>query len=170
MPEDTREAKLIELLIDDVRRLFHRLRRTAEDLHGSPLYVGDVIRYTVTVNNPDLTLAHPNVVITDTIPTGTTFVPGSVSLDTPPGTWTLVDTTPVLRVEGASLAAGSTVIVTFDVQVAPNTIGQSILNQAHVISDQMDRRSTLPVGPPGGIQVVPGPFYAVYLPCIIKKP
>jgi uncharacterized repeat protein (TIGR01451 family) len=146
------------------------ITKSAVDLNNAPLYVGDVIRYTITVTNPDPSQAHTNVVITDTIPTATTFVPGSVVLETPPGSWSVGSTTPILRVTGASLGPGGTVQVTFDVEVNPGTIGQTILNQAHVISDQMDQRSTPPIGPPGSIQVVPGPFFGIYIPIIFRKP
>jgi uncharacterized repeat protein (TIGR01451 family) len=49
------------------------LEKTAEDLNGAPLRPGDTVRYVVTVTN-DGTIDHTNVVVTDTLPAGVTFV------------------------------------------------------------------------------------------------
>lgn len=72
---------------------------------------GDIITYTITLNNTGNTAAN-NVVLTDAVPTGTTFVPGSVTgaAGAPP-TLTL----------SAPIAAGDSATVTFKVQVG-NTI------------------------------------------------
>ncbi len=69
--------------------------------------VGDIITYTLLLNNAGNVAAN-NVVITDQIPAGTTFVPGSVTgaTGTPP---TLTLTAPI--------AAGGNATVTFQVQV-----------------------------------------------------
>ena len=132
-----------------------QITKSAEDLNGAPLLEGDIIRYTVTVTNASATVEHTTVVITDPIPSGTTYVPNSAV--TSKG---VVNTTsPVLKVSVGTLTPGSpgeVVTVQFDVQVDPGTMGEDIVNQAYVRSDQLDVIGTLPVTPPGGGAVEPG--------------
>lgn len=76
---------------------------------GIPAYanVGDTVSYTITLTNTGNVAAN-NVTLTDVIPTGTTFVPGSLvgATGTPP-TLTLVN----------PIAAGGTATITFDVLI-----------------------------------------------------
>lgn len=81
---------------------------------------GDVLTYTIMLNNAGNVPAN-NVIITDAIPTGTTFVPGSVTGATgAPPNLTLI----------GSIGAGQTRTVTFQVQVGdtvpnPNPVPNS---------------------------------------------
>lgn len=129
--------------------------KSAEDLNGAPLLVGDIIRYTIVVTNPS-PAPQTNVVITDPIPSGVTLVADSVSVS-PSAGWDIVSQTPMLEVNGASIAAGGAVVVTFDVQVNAGQTGQTIENRAFVQSDQMPSAlGTPPVTPPGGGTVAAG--------------
>ncbi|MCP4542817.1 MAG: DUF11 domain-containing protein [Chloroflexi bacterium] len=132
-----------------------QITKVAEDLNGAPLLEGDIIRYTVTVTNASTTVQHTNVVITDPIPSGTTYVANSASTS-----MGVVNTTsPVLKVSVGTLnpgTPGDVVTVQFDVQVDPDTTGEDIVNQAYVRSDQLDVIGTPPVTPPGGGTVEPG--------------
>ncbi len=129
-----------------------QIAKTAEDLNGAPLLEGDIIRYTVTVTNASTTVQHTNVVITDVIPSGTTYVPNSAF--TSKGT--VSTTSPVLKVSVGTLVPSEVVTVQFDVQVDPGATGEDIVNQAFVRSDQLDTIGTPPVTPPGGGTVEPG--------------
>ncbi|UPK46544.1 DUF7507 domain-containing protein [Paenibacillus pabuli] len=74
--------------------------------------VGDVITYTVTVTNSGIEVVN-NVVMVDPVPTGTVFVPGSVTVDSvarPTGN-------PNTGITLGSIAAGASVTVTFRVEV-----------------------------------------------------
>lgn len=68
--------------------------------------VGDVLTYTITLQNSGNASAN-NVVITDPVPAGTTFVAGSVTGAT--------GTPPTLNV--ATIPAGGTVVVTYQVKI-----------------------------------------------------
>jgi uncharacterized repeat protein (TIGR01451 family) len=74
--------------------------------------VGDVITYTVVVTNSGIEVIN-NVVMVDPVPTGTVFVPGSVTVDgvaRPTGN-------PNTGITLGSIAAGASVTVTFRVEV-----------------------------------------------------
>jgi uncharacterized repeat protein (TIGR01451 family) len=129
-----------------------RIAKFAEDLNGAPLLEGDVIRYTVTVTNASTTIQFTNVVITDPIPSGTTFVPDSVVLSK----GLVLGTTPVLEARVGTMDPGEVVTAQFDVQVAPGTGGQDVVNQAYVRCDQMGIIGSLPAAPAGGGRVEPG--------------
>ena len=53
--------------------------KTAVDLNGGSLLVGDVLQYTIVVNNTGND-SSVNTVLTDAIPAGVTFVPGSLQI------------------------------------------------------------------------------------------
>jgi uncharacterized repeat protein (TIGR01451 family) len=139
------------------------ITKSAQDLNGSPLYVGDILEYEITVHNPNPD-ERTGVVITDTLPSGTTYLQGSATISANTGDWLLVSTEPVLEVTGSSLPAGESVSVLFQVQVDPGTVGQTIANQAHVDSDQSLGVSTPWITPPGG-GMVTGPMI-FYFPII----
>lgn len=108
------------------------------------------LAYTVSGNDPA-----PNVVITDAIPAGTTFVSatGGLTLDTPPVggsgvvTWFLGDLLPV----GSGILQ-ETGVVSFIVRIDPIVTSGSINNIAFIrddsgASDQDDETTQLNVGP-----------------------
>lgn len=72
----------IELFAPDVT-----IVKTVEDLDGDNLEAGDELLYTMVVANaPSALDAAVNVRLTDVVPEGTTFVPGSLSIDGVPKT------------------------------------------------------------------------------------
>ncbi len=144
------------------------IQKTAEDRNGAPLYEGDLIRYTITVENPSLVNTATNVVITDTIPGGTTLIPGSITVEAAGGDWTTVSAAPILEVHGTFLPPEGSATILIDVTVNPGTVGQTITNQAHTLANDLERQSTPPVEPPGGGEVIPGPGFAIYLPVILR--
>ncbi len=125
--------------------------KTFTDLNGAPLLPGDQLEYTVTVTNTGND-ASSGTVMTDALPAGITFVPGSISIASgPPKTGGLTDAATddqgeyvaasrTVRVRigsgatgelGGSLAIGQSTVVKFKVTVDANASG-SILNQAVV--------------------------------------
>lgn len=77
--------------------------------------LGDMITYTMTVIN-DSSFPATGVVLTDPIPSGTTFVPGSTTISGVPST-----DNPATGVTIGALAPGANSIVTFQVQIG-NTL------------------------------------------------
>lgn len=84
--------------------------------------VGDTVTYTITLTNSGNVAAN-NVVLTDAIPAGTTFVPGSLvgATGTPP---TLTLTNPI--------AANGTATITFDVLIGNSLPGSNPLENSVV--------------------------------------
>ncbi|MGR5909904.1 DUF11 domain-containing protein [Bacillus pacificus] len=74
--------------------------------------IGDIITYTITVPNTG-NIAATNVIVTDPIPSSTTFIPNSVTINgtSQPGV------NPSGGIQIGTIAAGNTVTVTFQVQV-----------------------------------------------------
>lgn len=106
---------------------------------------GDILEYRIVVSNPSTNISISNVVLTDTIPTNTTYVAGSLKVTTGINTTTLTDVTGDDQAEvngsdtifrlgtgantttGGSLAASETTTVTFRIQVndpLPNGVTQ----------------------------------------------
>lgn len=100
---------------------------------GSPVGSGDTIAYTIRVFNAAET-SQTAVAVTDTLPAGTTYVPGSVAA--------VLDGTPVAAsdppnlVSGLTMPAESWLTITFDATVdAPIAVGTSeFTNQAEATS------------------------------------
>ncbi len=129
-----------------------QIDKTAEDVNGAPLLAGDVIHYFITVTNASTETQQTNVVITDPIPDGTTFVDRSAH--TSKGL--ILNTSPTLEVGVGTLEPSGVVTVTFDVRVNAGTEGQTIANRAFVSSDQVPSFSTPPVTTPDGGMVSEG--------------
>jgi len=147
------------------------LVKTAEDVNGPPVMVGDTIRYTLQVENTGAYTAY-NVTVTDDLPDQVTCQ--DVSGDSPPAgcadplDWSIV-----------SLAPGVTASLYIDVTINRGTEGQSIINTASVaggnIPDPPD--GITPVCPDGSVPVdgicenppEPAPGGAIFLPLIRKN-
>jgi uncharacterized repeat protein (TIGR01451 family) len=115
--------------------------KTATDLNGAPLAVGDTIRYTLRITNTGLATA-TNVIVTDDLPSQVTCQSVSGTTNPPAGCadpliWNI-----------PSLAAGSTALLNIDVTLNPGTEGQTIINTAVVTGDNIPT-------PPPNPQVCP---------------
>ncbi len=92
--------------------------------------VGEVITYTVTIDNSQSNVAIDNVFVFDQLQTGTSYVPGSTIVDgnlpinsnpsTPPG------------VNVGTIAAGSIIPVSFDVRIDSFPSPNPVLNTANI--------------------------------------
>jgi clumping factor A len=122
--------------------------KTVTDVNGGSLLPGDVLEYTVTVTNTGND-ASANTVMTDALPLGVTYVPGSISvvgnaavltdaIDTDVAEY--VGATRLVRVRigtgatgavGGSLAINASTTIKFKVTIDATATG-SILNQAVV--------------------------------------
>ncbi|MCP4536741.1 MAG: DUF11 domain-containing protein, partial [Chloroflexi bacterium] len=132
--------------------------KTAEDVNGAPLEVGDELLYTVVVTN-NLSGDHPGVVITDAIPANTTYVPASASVM--PGS--ISNTDPVVANVG-TLPGGGSATLTFRVSVDAGATGETIQNSAVADSPVQEPEAQVgPIEPPGGGLVGPtgGPITGI---------
>jgi uncharacterized repeat protein (TIGR01451 family) len=129
------------------------ISKVANDLNGGALYTGDQIAYTITVANL-LSAVQTGVVISDAMPAGVTYVPGSAASSQ--GTLNTLDPLPV---NAGTLQPGQIVTVTFRVTVNSNAAGATVSNTAHAGSAQQPIPVTAgPVEPlPGGGKVQSGP-------------
>ncbi len=129
---------------------FSTSTKTAVDVNGGALVAGDVIQYTINVVNTgnDTSL---NTVLTDPLPPGVTFVPGSLQIVSGPNAGAKSDSagndqaeylsgtnTVVFRlgagangVTGGTLLSNETTVVAFQVTVNPGVTG-TISNQATI--------------------------------------
>ena len=127
---------------------FNTSTKTFVDLNGGSIKPGDEIEYTVTITNTGND-ASVNTVMTDAIPAGVTYVPGSTQISSGPNTGPKTDATgddqanfnsatSTLTVrlgtganatQGGTLAIGQTTVVKFKVTVDANANG-TISNQA----------------------------------------
>ena len=100
--------------------------KTVEDLTGStPVQQGDTLRYTIVVTNPETNPDAPNetllnVSFNDLIPSGTTFVPSSITSSR----GSLSYDAGANKVTGTlgDLAMGDVITITFDVTVDPTLL------------------------------------------------
>ncbi len=99
---------------------------------GSPARVGDRLRYTVTFVNGGQDPA-VNTSILDPIPTGTTYVPGSLVV--PAGTTGSFDPAAGVRVQPGAFPVGRSVSFTFDVDVGGTAAGTDVSNAATITYD-----------------------------------
>ena len=107
------------------------LSKVSLDQNGAPLQPGDRLRYTFTLTNTG-DMDATGVVFTDTIPAYTTYY----NIGTPPGGGVVVSTSPVLRIEGISIPAGTSTSFLFRVDLdAVIPVGTSITNRGYVFYD-----------------------------------
>jgi uncharacterized repeat protein (TIGR01451 family) len=108
---------------------------------------GDTLQYTIAVNNGSSAAAN-RVVLTDPVPTGTTYVPGSLNVATEPNVGAKSDSVGNDQAEingstirfrlgtgadgsvGGTLAAGTSTTVTFQVRINETFSGTQVSNQA----------------------------------------
>ncbi len=131
------------------------LDKTAEDLNGAPLYVGDVIRYTIRVTNT-ATTDMTGVVVTDTLPAGVSFNSATPSGYTGPN--------PLVWNVG-TLASGAswTGVILVHVDGSVNPIGGNV---AEVSSNEQGAHPTDPTLPPSGGDVT---FHIIFLPLVFNN-
>ncbi len=117
------------------------------DVNGGTLSPGDLIEYRITATNTG-NMNATGVVVTDTIPAGTTYVPGSIS-----GTGADASGAPILRWNIGGLNGGATTAaLVFRVSVNGGLpAGTVINNRARIVSDQ-----TIPVFTPFATNTVGG--------------
>lgn len=130
--------------------------KTVRDLNGGVLVAGDTLRYTIVVSNPATPLpaeAATNLILTDAIPTNTTYRPGTLRITAGANAGAKTDAVDRDQAEflgsavqfqlgagagagtgvpvGGTLAAGQSTTVTFDVTVNAGTpLGSAITNTA----------------------------------------
>jgi uncharacterized repeat protein (TIGR01451 family) len=118
--------------------------KTVTDVNGGTTIPGDVLQYTVTINNTGND-ASVNTVLTDLLPTGVTYVPGSLQIagagktdaaGDDQGEYTVATRTVTARLgagataaAGGSIAVGGSTTVSFQVTVNAGVSG-NISNQA----------------------------------------
>ena len=119
--------------------LFTSSTKTAQDLDGGSLLVGDTIEYRVDViNTGDMNAS--GVVVTDIVPADTTYVPGSIA-----GLGADDSAAPNLSWNIGNLAVGVPSIITFRATVNSGLpAGTPISNLAQIVSDQTAAVSTTP--------------------------
>jgi uncharacterized repeat protein (TIGR01451 family) len=122
--------------------------KSAVDLNGGPLTAGDVVEYTIVATNTgnDTSI---NTVMTDAIPAGVTYVPGSLQVSAganmgpktdvtgdDQGEYDMATATLTVRLgagadatQGGTMAVGASTTVVFQVTIDPGTVG-TIENQA----------------------------------------
>ncbi|MQA74706.1 MAG: DUF11 domain-containing protein [Solirubrobacterales bacterium] len=111
------------------------MQKSVEDLNGGQVEPGDTLRYTLTATNSGPDDAN-DVVITDPIPTGATFAPGSLDPGPPLGRFDAANNRAIFHVgtgasaeRGGTLAAGGgSAQVSFDVTVDAVPSGTEITN------------------------------------------
>lgn len=136
--------------VSDYRPNFTTSTKTANDVNGGALKPGDIIEYTINAINTGNDTA-TDVVLTDPIPAGTTYVPGSLQISAGPNMGAKTDAAADDQAEydantnavifrlgtGADAAMGGTIAINassevkFQVQINPDAQGQ-ILNQATI--------------------------------------
>lgn len=129
------------------------INKTAEDVNGAPLHAGDLVRYTIQVTNTG-NMMQTNLVVTDTLPTGVTFVSAGPAGYTGPN--------PVRWAVGALAPNTSwtgTITVTVNSGVA--AIGGNV---AQATSEQQPTIQTGAVLPSGGGMV----FQRIFLPLVMR--
>ncbi len=143
--------------------------KTALDLNGAPLWAGDGIKYNVVVTNASESYAQSNIIVSDTAPTGTRLIEGSVECAcydcaaSCGGSGRLVTAT-VAGDPSAHFSPGDVLSLTFQVStsVGVSSIGGNI---AAVDSENQNRQETALVYPPGSSAVS---CYQAFLPIVLR--
>lgn len=113
------------------------IAKTAEDLNGGNVEPGDRIRWTITVTNVGISET-TSVVVSDALPEGVTYVPGSIS-----GRGADDSDARNLRWAIGEMAVEETVELTFETTINDDVAnGVPIDNLATVTSDQTNPKST----------------------------
>ena len=141
---DTYYPAVVTFAVDIFAPNYPETTKTVADLNGGLAEPGDVLEYAITATNIGRDFAD-NTVISDVIPTGTTFVPGSITVDSVAQT-DAVNTGPtdfgdftgasvVTRVgtgatgtTGGTLAPTQTAVVTFRVTIDAAAAGTTVTN------------------------------------------
>lgn len=111
------------------------LTKSADKLNVFP---GDIVTYTVVIDNPDNTNAETNIVFTDLIPDGATFIEDSFTI----GGAQQIGADPNFGVPIPDIPATGSVTVTYQVRVDEQPAPVQFTNTAQAVS------STLPPGEP----------------------
>lgn len=93
---------------------------------------GDIIEYTIQIRNSGTGSAH-NVFLTDSIPTNTSYIDGSINITK----GSVISTSPILRIDVGTLASSTSEIITISYQVRVAVEVQSIRNQGFIHSDEI---------------------------------
>lgn len=115
------------------------LSKTVDPVVAQP---GDVLTYTITLTNITA-LPLPNIVITDPIPVGTTYINNSLQVSSGFGQYIAADN--LIEWQG-NLAPGQVVIVTFNVYVLDNVAAGSIItNTAYALYEEASASTLIEV-------------------------
>ena len=150
--------------------------KTATDVNGGDLVEGDELRYTITIENlPSAFDDAINVVLTDLIPVGTTYKPGSLSLDATvpmgPAVGALTDAAGddtgeydsnldqllvtlgrgATAASGGTLEPGDSVTLSFSVTIDPLANTQDIVNEA-IVSFEGDTLAAAGISNPATVR------------------
>jgi uncharacterized repeat protein (TIGR01451 family)/MYXO-CTERM domain-containing protein len=163
---------------------FSTSTKTVKDLNGGKVRPGDTLEYTINVKNTGND-ASKNTVLVDVLPSGVTFVPGSIAITSGANSGTKTDasgddqgeyiaSTRSVKVRlgtganasmGGSMAIGGSAVVTIRVTIDANTKG-TIANQATITAEGekgsaenstvTDGNGTGPGKPPTSVEVDSG--------------
>lgn len=134
-----------------VPNLAASLTKTVVDVNGGLLDPGDILQYTISFKNTGQDIA-TKVFVIDPIPSGSTFVTGSLKVVAGANSGNKTDATDADQAEfdgvqnrvvfrlgtnassinGGSFAPGDSTTITFQVKVNPSTYGQTITNVATI--------------------------------------
>ena len=131
---DTYYPGIVTTQIDLFTPAFNPISKSVVNLSGnSPAQVGDTLRYQVSLTNTGADPAD-NSVITDVLPTNTTYVPGSLVLEANPGSAPSLSQTDAADADQAEYLAGSRTVRFRVGQGANGTSGGTIgVNQTVTI-------------------------------------
>ncbi|MGW5952276.1 DUF7507 domain-containing protein [Bacillus mycoides] len=101
--------------------------QATKSVNKSVATIGDILTYTVTVPNTGLLPAN-NVTFTDVLPNGTSFIPGSVTIDNVPQT----NANPAAGISLGTINNGSSRTVTFQATVVSLPSQNPISNTANI--------------------------------------